>query len=74
MNPSTLVLTACVQLNEQLRDNDAFSGYNDNEDGTVRLLAELWDIYNANGPFGQAELPEELMECWYNSFFAQCND
>lgn len=74
MNPSTLVLTACLQLNEELRDNDAFAGYNDDAEGTARLLAELWDIYNANGPVGQAELPEELVECWYNTFFADCNE
>ena len=70
MAPSTLVITAFLQLNEELRDNDAFAGYTDDAKGTGRLLAELWEIYEANDSFGQAELPEELVDCWYNTFFA----
>jgi hypothetical protein len=45
MEPSTLVLTALLQLNEQLRQEDAFCGYLDDHAGTARLLAELWDLY-----------------------------
>ena len=74
MNPSTLVLTACLQLNEQLRDNDAFAGYNDDEDGTSQLLAQLWDMYLAFHPDCRAETPEELEECWYESLNADCNE
>jgi hypothetical protein len=67
MEPSTLVLTALLQLNEQLRTDDAFCGYMDDHDGTARLLEELWDLYYA--PLHRAELPEELVNAWYEQFF-----
>ena len=70
MTPSTLVLTACLQLNQDLRDNDAFMGYNDDADGTASLLAELWDMYLAFHPDSRAETPEELVNSWYEDFYA----
>ena len=68
METSTLVLTALLQLNAQLMNDDAFCGYTDDHDGTARLLSELWDIYYA--PFHRAELPEELVNAWYENFYA----
>jgi hypothetical protein len=71
MTPSTLVLTALALLNEQLVNDDAFMGYDDTQDGTVQLLSELWDIYLAFHPDSRAERPEELVESWYEDFYAQ---
>ena len=68
MEPSTLVLTALLQLSEQLRTSDAFCGYLDDHDGTARLLSELWDQYYAH--FVRAEHPEELVDGWYETFYA----
>ena len=44
MENSTLVLTALVQLNDELLNDDAFCGYNDDPEGTARLLDELWGL------------------------------
>ncbi len=63
METSTLVLTALLQLNEEIRDNDAFLGYTDNHKGTGRLLSELWEIYTSSGP--QPQSPSELVDAWY---------
>jgi len=67
MEPSSLVLTALVALNEDLRTEEAFQGYNDDFEGTGRLLQELWDLYYA--PFLRAETPEELVNAWYENTF-----
>jgi hypothetical protein len=67
MEPSSLVLTALVALNEDLRTEEAFQGYNDDFEGTGRLLQELWDLYYA--PFPRAETPEELVNAWYENTF-----
>ncbi len=67
MEPSTLVLTACLALNEDLRTEEAFQGYNDDFEGTGRLLQELWDLYYA--PSHRAETPEELVDAWYENTF-----
>jgi hypothetical protein len=71
MTPSTLVLTALAQLNEQLVNDDAFMGYDDDIDGTCQLLADLWSIYEAFQPDSRAETPEELVNSWYEDFYAQ---
>ena len=68
MEPSTLVLTALLQLNEELRTSDAFCGYTDDHDGTASLLIQLWDLYYA--PFVRAEHPQELVDGWYDNFYA----
>jgi|688.fasta_scaffold60228_8 hypothetical protein len=65
MEPSTLVLTALLQLNEQLRQDDAFCGYLDDHAGTGRLLAELWDLYYAH--MDRPESPEQLVDAWYEN-------
>jgi hypothetical protein len=65
MEPSTLVLTALLQLNEQLRQEDAFCGYLDDHAGTARLLAELWDLYYAH--MDRPESPEQLVDAWYEN-------
>ncbi len=65
MEPSTLVLTALLQLNEQLRTDDAFCGYLDDHDGTGRLLADLWELYYS--AFHRAETPEELVVAFYEN-------
>ncbi len=70
MEPSTLVLTACLALNEDLRTEEAFQGYNDDHEGTGRLLAELWEVYY--GAFVRAETPEELCAAWYEQTFEDC--
>jgi hypothetical protein len=73
METSTLVLTALAQLNEQLTTDDGFCGYNDDQDGTVRLLNELWTIYYDSQmlPFQDAlGCPEELVNAWYEQFYA----
>ncbi len=67
MEPSSLVLTALVALNEDLRTEEAFQGYNDDFEGTGRLLQELWDLYYAS--FHRAETPEELVNAWYENTF-----
>ena len=71
MTPSTLVLTALAQLDAQLQTDDAFCGYTPDADGTAQLLDELWDMYLAFHPDSRAERPEELVECWYESFYAE---
>jgi hypothetical protein len=71
MTPSTLVLTALTQLDAQLQADDRFLVYTPDADGTVQLLAELWDIYLAFHPDSRAERPEELVESWYEDFYAQ---
>ena len=74
MDSSVIVIGALSQLNDDLRDNDAFAGYNDDEDGTSQLLAQLWDVYLAYDPNFRSEHPQELVACWYLSFFADCNE
>jgi len=72
MQPSTLVLTALLQVHTQIVDDYGFCGYIDDADGTARLLAELWDLYYA--PFHRAETPEELVNAWYESVYVQFAD
>jgi hypothetical protein len=67
METSTLVLTALVQLNDNLINDDAFCGYVDDYKGTARLLDELWDLYYAQ--FIRPETPEELIDVWFENFF-----
>ncbi len=69
MQPSTLVLTACLQLHNQIVDDDGFCGYLDDHQGTTQLLNELWDLYYA--PFQRAETPEELVAAWYEDIYAK---
>lgn len=74
MQPSTLVLNALVLLNEQLMNNDAFCGYNNDQDGTVRLLNELWTIFYDSQmlPFQDTlETPEELVNAWFEQFYSE---
>ncbi len=68
MESSTLILTALAQLNEELISDDGFDGYNDDLEGTTRLLDELWTLYSAS--HFPAEDPEELVSAWYENFFA----
>jgi hypothetical protein len=70
METSTLVLTALVQLNDNLINDDGFAGYNDDYKGTAKLLDELWDLYYAQ--FIRPETPEELVDIWFENFF--CSD
>ena len=63
MQPSTLVLTALLQLNEDMRDNDAFLGYTDDAAGTVRLLEELWEQYSLLPSMDATA--DDLVEAWY---------
>jgi hypothetical protein len=67
METSTLVLTALVQLNDNLINDEAFCGYDDDYKGTARLLDELWDLYYAQ--FIRPETPEELVDVWFENFF-----
>ena len=67
---STFVLTALLQLDDQLQNNDAFCGYSANAEGNAQLLAELWDIFTSNNPASWA-CPEELVEAWYEDFYNQ---
>jgi hypothetical protein len=62
-----LVLAALSLLNGQIRDNDAFCGYEDNWAGTVRLLDELWELYTADGPLFRT--PDELVCAWYEALY-----
>ena len=71
MTPSTLVLTALAQLDAQLQTDDAFCGYTPDADGTTQLLADLWSIYEAFLPDSRAETPEELVNSWYEDFYAE---
>ena len=64
---STFVLTALLQLDDQLQNNDAFCGYSPNPDGTAQLLEDLWDIFTSENPASWA-CPEELVEAWYTHF------
>jgi hypothetical protein len=77
---SALVLQALVQLNEMMRDNDAFAGYNDDEEGTARLLEELWKLQRENSENADVDpdfpvqpyiitTPEELVDAWFNEIF-----
>ncbi len=67
MEPSSLVLTACLLLDKDLQNEEAFAGYVNDFEGTGRLLQELWDLYYA--PFQRAETPEELVNSWYENTF-----
>lgn len=68
MQTSTLVLTALAQLNEELINDDAFCGYNDDPEGTARLLDELW----AQVPHVAFDAtPDDLIDAWYSHFFAK---
>ena len=67
MQPSTLVLTALLQLHQELSHDDGFAGYEGDADAQARLLAELWEQYLAH-PF-PAEHPQELVDGWYFSFY-----
>ena len=67
MENSTLILTALLQLNEELRTNDAFCGYNDDHNGTQKLLEELWDLYYAQ--YIRPETAQEMVDIWYENFF-----
>lgn len=67
METSTLVLTALIQLNDNLLNDDGFQGYVDDYKGTARLLDELWDLYYAQ--FQRPETPEELVDVWFENFF-----
>ena len=67
MQPSTLVLTALVQLNDNLINDDGFAGYTDDYKGTGQLLDQLWDLYYAQ--FVRPEDPEELVDIWFENFF-----
>jgi hypothetical protein len=67
METSTLVLTALVQLNGQLINDDAFCGYVDDSKGTEQLHNELWDLYYAQ--FIRPETPGDLVDIWYENFF-----
>ncbi len=69
MQPSTLVLTALLQVHTQIIDDDGFCGYIDDSKGTEQLHNELWDLYYA--PFQRAETPEELVNAWYENAYAQ---
>jgi hypothetical protein len=69
MEPSTLVLAALSLLNEQIRDNDAFCGYEDNWAGTSRLLDELWELYTANSP--KPANPNELVCAWLEELYPE---
>ena len=73
METSVLVLAALAQLNAQLITDDGFCGYNDDQDGTARLLDELWTIYYGSQmlPFQDAlDCPEELVNAWFEQFYA----
>lgn len=73
METSILVLTALAQLNAQLITDDGFCGYNDDQDGTARLLNELWAIYYEGQmlPSQDAlDYPEELVNAWFEQFYA----
>ena len=67
METSTLVLTALVQLNDNLINDDGFAGYNDDSKGTEQLHNQLWDLYYAQ--FYRPETPEELVDIWFENFF-----
>lgn len=67
MQTSTLVLTALAQLNEELLNDDGFCGYNDDLEGTARLLDELWGIV-PHVAFDATV--EDLITAWYDQFFA----
>lgn len=74
METSTLILTALLQLNDELKDDDSFCGYTDDHEGTARLLSELWDIaYTAICEPWQDEFtsPQELVNAWYEQLAAQ---
>lgn len=68
MESSTLILTALTLLNEELTNDDGFNGYNDDLEGTTRLLNELWELYST--AYFPAEDPEDLVTAWYENFFA----
>lgn len=67
METSTLVLTALLQLNNELINDDGFCGYNDDYTGNARLLDELWEIYCSMTP---AKTPQDLVDAWYDQFYA----
>ena len=67
MENSTLVLTALVQLNDELLNDDAFCGYNDDPEGTARLLDELWGLVPT---VAFDATPDDLVTAWYDQFFA----
>ena len=67
---STFVLTALLQLDDQLQNDDAFCGYSANAEGNAQLLEELWDIFTSENPASWA-CPEELVEAWYTNFYNQ---
>jgi hypothetical protein len=67
METSTLVLTALLQLNDNLINDDAFCGYDDDSKGTEQIHNQLWDLYYAQ--FIRPETPEELVDIWFENYF-----
>jgi hypothetical protein len=45
MQPSTLVLLALTNINEELKTNPELCDYRDTPEGTLQVLKQLWDIY-----------------------------
>ena len=60
---STLVLQALAELNEALRDDDAFAGYTDDSEGTERLLQELWLL--------DADTVDDLIYQWFATYIPE---
>ena len=68
MENSTFVLTALLRLNEELLTDDAFCGYNDDPEGTARLLDELWGL---NAHLTTFSTVDDLIDAWYTNHFAK---
>ena len=71
MQPSTLVLSAVLEIHKQIVDDDGFCGYLDDQDGTAQLLNEVWDLYYAQ--FNRPDTVEELVNLWFDQVLATVN-
>ena len=69
MEPSTLVLSALLQLHVDMHGNDAFCGYEGDAAAQTELLAELWEAYYA-AP-SAPETAEALIVAWYEITFPE---
>ena len=64
MQPSTLVLTATLQLHNEIIDDDGFNGYSDDQADSVTLLNDMWELFYENRD--HIDTPNDLVQFWYD--------
>ena len=65
MQPSTLVLTATLELHNQIVDDDGFCGYNDDQVDSERLLNDMWELFYRERD--HIETPDDLVQFWWDA-------